>query len=158
MSQSTCDCDCQSATVCLPIRGISLDVDASALGGQTPAPGGDGVSWSLEEQWTGKYWVDGKKVYQKTVFVGALPANATKQYPHNIVNIKDIIDFKGRATDIRDGTTIVLPDAHPFSTSSGNKSILLYMTNSALAIVNSQADYGNLRDCYVTIWYTCTDR
>lgn len=164
MSQSTCDCDCQKATVNLPIRGISLDVDASAFGGQTPA--GDGVSWSLEEQWTGKYWVDGKKVYQKTVDCGALRGSGTggkiKLQPHGIATIKDIIDFRGRAwlhdSPSRENATVSLPHVNPNYPSPATYSVGLAVTPDSVEITTAHTDYSYYDHCYVTIWYTCTDR
>lgn len=33
--------------------------------------------YSTSEQWTGKYWIDGKKIYQKTYQIGAMSGQAT---------------------------------------------------------------------------------
>lgn len=45
--------------------------------------------YSFDEQWVG-YWVDGKKLYQKSVEFGALPNADIKRVNHNIDNIEHV--------------------------------------------------------------------
>lgn len=47
-----------------------------------------GVHYSTSEVFTGDYWIDGKKIYRKTVDCGALPDTAQKVIAHNISNVK----------------------------------------------------------------------
>ena len=48
--------------------------DCGGGGTVTPVdPGTVRVDYSLEEQFTGRHWVDGKKIYQKTIFMDAGP-------------------------------------------------------------------------------------
>lgn len=59
----------------------------------------NGLSYSTEEVWTGGYWIDGKKIYRRTVSCGALPNNTTKSVAHNIANISWIVKYNGMASD-----------------------------------------------------------
>lgn len=52
--------------------------------------GGGGVSYSTEEQDTGLTWIDGKKIYQKTVEFGTLPNASSKEVAHDIVGFETI--------------------------------------------------------------------
>ena len=56
-------------------------------------------SYSTEEQWTGGYWIDGKKIYRRVVSCGALPNNTPKTVAHNIANIEWIVKYNGVASD-----------------------------------------------------------
>lgn len=53
--------------------------------------------YSANEQWTGEYWIDGKKIYTKTIYqkIGTSGDSGTITIPHNIQNIGDFsaIDF-----------------------------------------------------------------
>ena len=53
--------------------------------------------YSANEQWTGEYWLDGKKIYTKTIYqkIGTSGDSGTITIPHNIQNIGDFsaIDF-----------------------------------------------------------------
>lgn len=42
------------------------------------------------ESWTGKYWIDGKKIYRKTINFGSLPNRSDKYVNHNISNLNNI--------------------------------------------------------------------
>lgn len=65
-------------------------------------PAGHGFRYSTEEQWTGDYWIDGKKIYAK-VFTGTLTSKIETQ-PTNfieyivIANIEKILNNCGTAT------------------------------------------------------------
>lgn len=37
----------------------------------------NGITFSTSEQWTGDYWIDGKKIYQRTWSLGAQSGNNT---------------------------------------------------------------------------------
>ena len=89
----------------LPVCGFGLAVDTSgieaglsreevqAMIDETVAliPASDGINYSLEEQWTGRYWVDGKKIYQKTINVPGTLGATLKSIEHNIPNIERIV-------------------------------------------------------------------
>lgn len=102
--------------------------------------------------------MDGKKVYQKTVNFGTLPGNALKSVLHDIVNMKDVVDFRGRAwyKSSTEEATVVLP--HVNYQGSGNYCINISIFPDAVQILSWNASIGIFSNCYVTIWYTCTDR
>lgn len=114
-----------------------------------------GIDYSTEEQWTGKYWIDGKKIYQKTVDYGALP-NAT---------IKDVsvgytgnqikpIDIKGIATRSSDNMTISLPRSNPTAANSISADVIDYSGNLYIRITDA-GDYSGFNG-YITLEYTKT--
>ncbi len=166
ISQTTCAC---VESVTIPVTGMSLDLAAEAFDaavGDRPTrdevaamiqaaldnlPTGGGVDYSLEEQWTGKHWIDGKKIYQKTINIGQLPNKSTKNVPHNIVNCERILGFETFATS---GQTIHLPNASPYA---ANQSITFTASPDQLRVV-TQYDHSVYSWCYATIFYTCTDR
>lgn len=52
----------------------------------------DTLNYSTEEQYTGKHWIDGKKIYQKT-FVGSIPnANTIYTQDFDCSNVDIVID------------------------------------------------------------------
>lgn len=55
--------------------------------------------YSTTEQFTGMYWIDGKKIYRKVIDFGALPNTTSKNKAHNISNLDSIITLKGMATN-----------------------------------------------------------
>ena len=128
-------------------------IDASSLpGGNTGGNSGGegtGIDYSLEEQFTGKHWIDGKKIYQKTVNFGQLPAvNTYKYVSHDVSNLEQMISMTGIATS-PGATTLYFPER----TSSLSHNISK----------NQLAFYGDINwhlytTSYVTIQYTCTDR
>lgn len=63
-------------------------------------------TYSTEEQWTGEYWVDGKKIYRKYIEV-TLDA-ATKTVPHLIDNIGDFKRF-----DLSKSCIEISPNGNP---------------------------------------------
>lgn len=105
--------------------------------------------FSTSEQFTGMYWIDGKKIYCKTVNVGAL--NSTrKDVNHGVSNINDIINIKGFAYASTD-VWVVLPRSHLDNDHDG---ISLMATKTYIAV-----DVGTnnvFSKCYVTVYYTKT--
>ena len=158
MSQTNCDCCCNPpvspvsiplTSISLPTCGVNLNIDAGALSGI----GGDCcIGWSFEEQWTGRAWVDGKKVYQKTVDCGALPNATTKEIPHGIINIDAIVSY--HAVSSSSANTIVLP----YVNSSLNQMIQAFVSHNGNVGLRTWIDCSNYTKSFVTILYTCTDR
>lgn len=76
----------------LPI-GTVLDYD-----GDTVPDGYEEVAdYSTSEVFTGKLWIDGKKIYRKVVNFGTLPNTGGKNVNHNISNIETITNYYGLA-------------------------------------------------------------
>lgn len=56
--------------------------------------GGGGISYSLTEQDTGLKWIDGSKIYQKTIDFGTMPVGAEKDVAHNIDGLAYVVDME----------------------------------------------------------------
>lgn len=73
------------------------------------------LNFSLSETYTGKLWIDGKKIYEKTINIGTLPNNGNsgvKNVAHGISRLDRVIDIRGIAVS---GTeTIPLPHNNPW--------------------------------------------
>ena len=51
--------------------------------------------YSTEETFTGKYWIDGKKIYRKVINVGTHTfSNGDNKFAHGISNLETVIDIK----------------------------------------------------------------
>lgn len=124
--------------------------------GEKAGQGGGGIDYSFEEQWTGRRWIDGKKIYQKTVDCGALPeASQMKRTLHDIVNLKFIIHCYGMALNPDDTVFTLLPTV----VSNPNCNIGLEVTSREIVIENQPFPHWvNYTESYVTLLYTCTDR
>ena len=121
-------------------------------------PGFEGIDFSFEEQWTGKRWVDGKKIYQKTVDCGRLPANSRKNTNHEIASIDDIIDYSGEVKIVKPSIIeyAFLPNVSVAGVSSN---IAYYCTNSIIGIQTFSTGWNSFdTQAFITLQYTCTDR
>ena len=140
-----CDCDCNQNFTMVPVRGINLAIDNSVLGGE-------GIDYSFDEQWTGRLWVDGKKIYQKTINTGVLPNATVKKTPHGVFNIDNVVFMGGFATS--SGFRISLPHPYP-----DTNCVALFIDNATTSfVVTTYHDCRHYTTSYVTIQYTCTDR
>ena len=154
MSEQQCDCGCGCGEdlVLVPIRGLSLAMDKSALGeGGGSAPG---IDYSLEEQWTGRLWVDGKKIYQRTVICPALPNNKTSYHPLNIQGLDMLVDLWG--TSKSDVSFLPLP--HAGTTSQVALLLSRVSADEQNIRFTSNSNYAVHSDVFVTVQYTCIDR
>ena len=147
MSQTNCECSVPSITV--PVTGLKLELAESAFDNIGGAPGGAGISYSFDEQWTGKYWVDKKKIYQKTIDFGAIPANSIKQFPHNIPNIETPVNIHGIA--LSSSGFIALPHG------GGNTYAVALYGSATTVIVSTMRAWPGYTG-YIVFEYTCTDR
>lgn len=140
----------------VPVTGIKLCIDPSALecdcGGGTGT--GGGIDYSLEEQYTGKKWINGKKIYQKTFeFPDMLPPRHI-DLPHGIENLDKIIDMAGSA--FIDPWHITLPRPN---IDDPRASLLLGCSSTDIRVITNWPTITHkLTNIIVTILYTCTDR
>ena len=50
--------------------------------------------YSTEEQFTGEYWIDGKKIYTKVIKeTGVLSKAETSNIKHDIINLSEFVDY-----------------------------------------------------------------
>lgn len=112
-----------------------------------------GVNYNENEVDTGIYWVNGSKVYQKTIDFGALPNNTTKNVAHNISNLGYIIEMKGTAHSTGSGYTIPLEDLDADAGFNGN--VRLY-ANDTYVTIKTKSNQSSYDETYVTLLYTKT--
>lgn len=62
--------------------------------GSGGSSGGGGISYSTTEQDTGLTWIDGSKIYQKTIDFGTMPVNEEKDVAHGISNLAFLVDIE----------------------------------------------------------------
>lgn len=141
-------CECTRETIAIPVRGLTLNLDseffpASSSGGQ--------MDYSSEEQDTGCHWIDGKKIYRKTIACGQLPNKSLKQVPHRIFNIENCIRIYGFAN--RKGYKNPLPFVSPTGVH-----LSLYLIDNDFIALHAAGDHSAYKESYITIEYTCVDR
>jgi hypothetical protein len=105
--------------------------------------------YSTDEINTGKKWINGKTIFQKTFVMGGLGVATTIKKPHNISNLDMVIRIQGIAKENSIGATINLPhaaDQQPYT-------VTVYADNTNVNI-QTYADQSGYAQSYVTLWYT----
>lgn len=119
------------------------------------------IDYSFEEQFTGEYWIDGKKVYQKTVaLTTSIPESTPYALPHNIENIDTFISMKAIYNSLRSGDkkkARPVPSAYPFAIPTQVWEISTDVENVYFQQIHFQPA-ANTYVVYVTLRYTCADR
>lgn len=125
--------------------GQVLTYDGSKWINSAPATGG--LNYSESEQDTGLYWIDNKKIYQKTVDFGSLPNSTTKSVNHGISNLETVVDIKAVAYYEGLAYGELMPLVY------GGHTFRVMVRSSQIEIQcpsDNWSDYG----CYITILYT----
>lgn len=132
----------------LPVRGFGIAVDTDSLPG-----GASNIDYSSEEQWTGRRWVDGKKIYEKTILFESLPSNKLWNYTHFIANVERFVSLQGLWVG-SDGEFRMFPNV-------GVPEFAISLTGSSqyfrIQTFSSHPYYPQAKAA-VTMQYTCTDR
>lgn len=89
--------------------------------------------YSTDEQWTGEYWIDGKKIYCKVVSVSGFTKD--KYVAHNISNLHRILSCD-LFVMFNDGTNHMMPRAHKDNEHDGI-SVQVTKTNLILQVGQS---------------------
>jgi hypothetical protein len=107
-------------------------------------------NWSLDEIDTGATFIDGKKIYSRTIDCGALPNNNTKVVSHSIANVDNFIEIGGFFTN----GTLSFP--FPYCSPNLTSNIGVYASKTELMIVTGKdmTTYNGT----IKLKYTCTDR
>nr|DAT62543.1 MAG TPA: hypothetical protein [Caudoviricetes sp.] len=105
--------------------------------------------YSTDEINTGKKWINGKTIYQKTFIMGGLGLATTIKKPHNISNLDMVIRIQGIAKENSIGATINLPHA----ADQQAYTVTVYADNTNVNI-QTYADQRGYAQSYVTLWYT----
>lgn len=114
------------------------------------APSG-GVDYSTTEQDTGRKWIDGKNIYQKTIYYAGGTSGGTYTIPHGISNLGKVVRCDGICNDSRgDNQNMCIPrvdaEGANFGISSVNDTNIIFSYSSLWA--------ERLIDLYITIQYT----
>lgn len=90
--------------------------------------------YSTDEQWTGEYWIDGKKIYCKVILVNGFDSK-DKYVKHNISDLYRVLscDLFMKTSD---GTNHMMPRAHKDNDHDGI-SIQVNKTNLILQVGQS---------------------
>lgn len=104
-------------------------------------------SYSTTEVDTGGTWIDGSRIYKKTIDTGTLPNNTTKTVAHGISNLGTIIKIEGFASSGSEYIPL------PFVWFNPSSTVSVYATSSNIEIVTA-TDQSNRTVSYVTIYYT----
>ena len=106
------------------------------------------MDYSTSEQDTGCKWIDGKKIYKKTVDFGALPNATNKQVNHNISNLDRIIRVE-QSIDNNGTGFLEISSGNP-----NNNVFNLYGTATTISVTVTDNRSGC--NAYFTLWYTKT--
>jgi hypothetical protein len=108
------------------------------------------TNYSTSEQFTGKYWIDGKKIYRKYTATGTLPNNTRKFVPHNVSNLKQVLGITGMAYDSNDNQITL-----PFNNIDVNGTVVVWVKNGDIIILTTN-DLTAYTESFVIIEYTKT--
>lgn len=143
-----------TATVCVWYTKASEIAGPCECGDSGTAAG---IDYSYAEQDTGLKWMDGRKVYQKTVSIGALPNTSRKEVPHGIVSVDFFIDFE--VTSSRIASDAGGTASHPLPYVNTNlKPDICFAANGKHVLTVTNNDWSHTRQTYATLKYVCTDR
>lgn len=127
---------------------------ANTNGGSGGGSEGEGVEIYSENEYIVGKWIDGKKLYQKTIDFGAMPAQGdSKSVAHNISDIDKIISWEAFGVN-QSGEVMSVPNV-----SRGNVTAQTSMSvNSTNVYIfnGSSSDITSAYNGYVTIRYTKT--
>ena len=108
-------------------------------------------NYSLSEVDTGATWIDGKKIYKKTIDFGAEPsANTEKTVNANISNLGKVIKLEGIGFD-NSGSSMPLP----YTKAGSSNGYELSFYDGKVAIERAGVSVS-MTQIYVTLWYTKT--
>ena len=113
------------------------------------------MDYSTTEQDTGCKWIDGKKIYKKTISTGSLPENgATATTDISSLSVDTIVDYRGMAWASSSNNFRALP----FVGESMNNMIRVDVNGGVTLRIVSAANsgWGKYDNSYVTLWYTKT--
>ena len=106
-------------------------------------------NYSLNEKDTGFTWIDGKKIYSKTVGCGAI-TQGNNNTPHGISNLGTVIKIECTARS-DSGNTITIPQ--PADNPLYDVTLVINNTNISITCDSDRSAYKNI---YCTVYYTKT--
>lgn len=106
--------------------------------------------YSTSEQFTGSYWMDGKKIFEKTINIGVLPNsanNGVKTVSHGIGSLNRIVGISGVASSNRE--VLPMPHVNPWALSDCI-TVRITATDITIGTNSNKSEYSG----YVTLQYT----
>ena len=110
------------------------------------------IDYSTSEQWTGKYWIDGKKIYQKTITISNTIKNSWNVQNHNIIGLSTVISCDGILLSNNSQDEQFILGGYR----QNNVFSQLVINSSQAAIFLSDSSDFNGKTVYITIEYTKT--
>ena len=114
----------------------------------------DTLNYSTEEQYTGKHWIDGKKIYQKTFH---FTNTKSGQYIQNLPNFGQLISLEG---SINSPATSWVPITYSNPGNVGDYTATSFVENitetSIVLNLSMGSGLGTPANIYVTLRYTKT--
>ena len=89
--------------------------------------------YSTDEQWTGEYWIDGKKIYAKVIPVSGF--SSTKNISHGISNLHRVLSCD-LFVKFSNGDNHMMPRAH-YDNNNDGISVVVTSTNLLLNVGTS---------------------
>jgi hypothetical protein len=106
--------------------------------------------YSTSETDTGCRWIDGRKIYKKTIDFGALPNATNKKVPHGISNLGTVVRWEGMTTYSGDSVQRPLPFVP--TGSSGYVLVEFEPSNIAIYAGSDRTAFSAI----ITMYYTKT--
>lgn len=105
--------------------------------------------YSTDEQVIGE-WIDGSKLYQKTIDASSYPNNTSKNIAHGITSLNKVLSLKAYASN---GSNDVCFDSS-YSNSKASQNIVIYRSGSNIVVSTNfnASSYSG----YITLQYTKT--
>lgn len=98
--------------------------------------------YSTEEQWTGEYWLDGKKIYTKVIkATGVLSKAETSNIKHDIINLSEFVDYDVFVQG--DDGLYRLPVVYYSNVTSGTfYDMFVRVNGNSIQIINNSSDWS----------------
>lgn len=110
-----------------------------------------GDNYSTTEINTNYTWIDGKKIYKKTIYIPSLPNTTEIGYAHGVSGMTMLVDIQGIMIA---GSGVwwplgQIPNPGGANLSSGIR-LVVTTTNINISVGSDRSNYS----AYITIWYT----
>lgn len=120
-----------------------------------PKPEKYNLNYSTSEINTGMVWLDGKKIYKKTINTYELPPNgASNSIPHGINNLGKVIKIEGYAEDSTDGKWINIPSYSQLDSAKAIVSVDVTGNEINVVVPSDSLPMDSFGESYTTIYYT----
>lgn len=126
----------------LQIRCRNTWMTVESVSKQMPATTSSSDSYSYDEIDTGSNWVDGKRIFKKTVDFGSLPNAADKKVAHGITGIQTVMKIEAIMTQGTNSWVI------PYNTY-----VSIVSVEGSNVMIRTTTNYSAY-NAYVTLYYT----